>query len=397
MPVYAGCMVRPRFTRSLFALLASLALPLLPAAAQAHAAQNPASQTPAAQTKDASTPWTFAVSGDSRNCGDFVEPAIAVRVKAEHDAFYWLLGDFRWMSEPDQDMVAMQPPGSSLTHSEYQQRAWDDFLTHQMTSFGSFPVFLGRGNHETVKPMTREGYIAKFAPFLNRPEIVAQRKADGANAAPLGPWYHWTEHGVDFITLDNSSRDEFTDAQLKWLRGVLDRDLKPGSGVRAIVAGMHEALPHSTGAEHAMNDWARGERTGELVYTWFYDAQAAGKHVYLIASHSHYYSPDIYDTQYWRERSKTVVPGWIIGSAGAHRYNLPPTARPGAKTHIYGYLQGAVQPDGSIQFSLKEISEQEMVNHRWPNAPLAAIHECYVHNAEEGAATRLRAIGAMLR
>jgi hypothetical protein len=29
--------------------------------------------------------WSFAVSGDSRNCGDFVMPAIAAKVKAEKD------------------------------------------------------------------------------------------------------------------------------------------------------------------------------------------------------------------------------------------------------------------------------------------------------------------------
>ena len=51
------------------------------------------------------TTWTFAVSGDSRNCGDFVMPAIAAKVKAEHDAFYWHLGDFRWISHPDQDLL----------------------------------------------------------------------------------------------------------------------------------------------------------------------------------------------------------------------------------------------------------------------------------------------------
>jgi hypothetical protein len=73
--------------------------------------------------------------------------------------------------------------------------------------------------------MTRQGYIDKFASFLNRPEIADQRKADGADGAPLGPWYHWTRGGVDFITLDNASHDEFSDAQLHWLRGVLDRDL----------------------------------------------------------------------------------------------------------------------------------------------------------------------------
>ena len=56
-----------------------------------------------ALAQTSSDTWSFAVSGDSRNCGDFVMPAIAARVKAEHDAFYWHLGDFRWMSQPDQD------------------------------------------------------------------------------------------------------------------------------------------------------------------------------------------------------------------------------------------------------------------------------------------------------
>jgi len=333
-----------------------------------------------AQTNGAT--WTFAVSGDSRNCGDFVMPAIASSVKAENDAFYWHLGDFRWMSKQDQDLVAMQPAGKDLSIDEYHRVAWDDFVTHQMTSFGTLPVFLGRGNHETVPPMTRVGYIEKFGTFLDRPEIAAQRKADGAGAGPVGPWYHWTHEGVDFITLDNASKDEFTDEQLKWLRGVLDRDLAPDSGIRTIVAGMHEALPHSTGSEHAMDDWDLGNRTGELVYTWFYDAQAAGKYVYLFASHSHYYSPNIFDTPYWKQHSNRIVPGLIVGTAGAHRYQLPKTAKKGAKTHIYGYVQGLVQADGQIDFRLHELSEDDLVKSRWPNAPLDAIHECYVNNSD---------------
>ncbi|MDR3741665.1 MAG: hypothetical protein P4L40_21815 [Terracidiphilus sp.] len=325
--------------------------------------------------------WTFAVSGDSRNCGDFVMPAIAARVSAEHDAFYWHLGDFRWMSQPDEDLQSMQPSGQQLDKGTYQRIAWDDFLTHQMAAFGTLPVFLGRGNHENVTPMTRDGYTAKFSAYLNRPEIVAQRRADGPGAAPIGPWYHWTQNGVDFITLDNADREEFSDAQLRWLRGVLDRDLAPNSGIRSIVAGMHEALPHSTGAEHAMDDWPLGQRTGEQVYQWFQHAQAAGKHVYLLASHSHYYSPDIFHTSYW-ESHGGVVPGIIIGSAGARRYKLPATARSGAKTHIYGYLQGRVLADGSIDFQLRELSESELMRHRWPNAQTDAIHECYIHNAD---------------
>jgi hypothetical protein len=54
-------------------------------------------------------------------------------------------------------MVSMLPVGQTITQSEYQKRAWDDFLTHQMASFGTFSIFLGRGNHEDVPPMTRAG------------------------------------------------------------------------------------------------------------------------------------------------------------------------------------------------------------------------------------------------
>ncbi len=361
-PRYADCMFRMRFTLAL--------VPLVPFAL---ASAMSAAQTPAPS-------WSFAVSGDSRNCGDFVMPAIASKVKAEKDAFYWHLGDFRAMSGPDQDLVSMLPAGTQLSKGDYQLRAWDDFLAHQMTSFDQLPVFLGRGNHENVSPMTRDTYIAKFTGFLNRPELVAQRKADGTDSAPLAPWYHFVRDGVDFITLDNASHDEFSDNQLHWLRAVIDHDLAPNSGVRAIVAGMHEALPHSTGSEHAMDDWELGQRSGELVYNWFYDAQAAGKHVYLIASHSHYYSPNIFNTPYWKQHTGQVVPGMIIGTAGAHRYQLPRDADKSAKTHIYGYVQGTVHPDGAIDFSLHEVDENDLIHAKWPNAPLDAIHECYVNN-----------------
>jgi hypothetical protein len=332
----------------------------------------------------AASNWTFAVSGDSRNCGDFVMPAIAAKVKAENDDFYWHLGDFRWISSVDEDMQAMQPSGSQLSIAEYHQRAWDDFLEHQMASFGSLPVFLGRGNHENVKPMTREGYVAKFSSFLTRPEIQAQRQADGDGNEPVEPWYHWTRDGVDFITLDNASRDEFSAGQLHWLRSVLDRDLAPDSGVRTIVAGMHEALPHSTSSNHGMDDWDLGVQSGEMVYNWLFDAMAAGKHVYILGSHSHYYSPNIFNTPYWKQHGSSVVPGTIIGSAGAHRNRLPKDADKASKTNIYAYLRGTVKADGAIDFALREISEDEMIAQKWPAAPLDKIHECFVHNSDAG-------------
>src|SRR5690242_14324513 len=36
--------------------------------------------------------WTFAVSGDSRNCGDVIMPAIAADSASHAPRFYWHLG-----------------------------------------------------------------------------------------------------------------------------------------------------------------------------------------------------------------------------------------------------------------------------------------------------------------
>jgi len=348
----------------------------------------------AAQTPTSTGTWTFAVSGDSRDCGDFVVPAIATKVKAEKDLFYWHLGDFRKIQKADQDLLSMLPPDTPPpTLEAYQKIAWDDFLTHQMASFGDLPVYMGRGNHEAILPMTRAGYIAKFSSFLNRPDLVAQRKIDEAaelavdanydGKALFGtqPWFHFIRNGADFITLDNADYDEFSIGQMRWLRTVLNLDLAPNSGVKSIVVGMHEALPNSTSIDHGMNDWAQGTHTGATVYTWLYDANAAGKHVYIIASHSHFYSPNIFYTYYWFEYyGKTMLPGWIVGTAGAHRYALPSGADKDSETNIYGYVQGTVHADGTIDLALHKLTEDDLIQSKWPSAPLAAIKDCVDNN-----------------
>jgi hypothetical protein len=81
-----------------------------------------------------------------------------------------------------------------------------------------------------------------------------------------------------------------------------------------------------------------------------------------------------------------VIPGWIIGIAGAHRYKLPEDSGKGSLTSIYCYMQGTVTADGSIAFALHQLTEDDLVQHRWPNAPLDVIHECYIHNTDGPAA-----------
>ena len=56
--------------------------------------------------------WKFAISGDSRNCGDIVMPAIAAGVRSDGAEFYWHLGDYRAMSNFDEDYRRTHPDAS---------------------------------------------------------------------------------------------------------------------------------------------------------------------------------------------------------------------------------------------------------------------------------------------
>jgi len=168
-------------------------------------------------------------------------------------------------------------------------------------------------------------------------------------------YYHWVQNGIDFVTLDNATPDQFDAEQIRWFEGVVKRDAADLS-VRAIVVGMHAALPDSRAPGHSMNDAAQGEQSGRRVYADLLQAQAAGKRVYVLASHSHFYMADLFDTPYWRAHGG-VLPGWIIGTTGAVRYALPEGVTEGesARTNVYGYLLGTVSSDGSIRFEFREI------------------------------------------
>src|SRR6202035_1836304 len=113
--------------------------------------------------------WQFAVSGDSRNCGDIVMPAIASGVLAGRAEFYWHLGDFRAIYTFDEDM---SPPaklglrGKPLNIIDYETAAWPDFISHQLAPFGALPIYLTPGNHENIPPATHDQYLAQFADWL---------------------------------------------------------------------------------------------------------------------------------------------------------------------------------------------------------------------------------------
>ena len=283
-------------------------------------------------------------------------PAIAASVRSDGVEFYWHLGDYRAMSNFDEDYRRTHPQASI---SQYFNDAWPDFIQHQLVPFGDLPVYLEIGNHELVPPMTRDQYIAQFADWLDQPVLQRQRLADNPADHQLKTYFHWIQRGIDFISMDNASADMFDSAQAKWLQMVLANDAK-NSAVRTVVLGMHAALPDSSSAGHSMNDSAQEQASGRKAYAQLAAfRKKTGKNVYVLASHSHFVMNDIYNTACHKD---DLLPGWIMGSAGAVRYRLPLNldAAKLARTDVYGYLLATVAEDGTITFQFKDIKEDDV-------------------------------------
>ncbi|HTK95834.1 MAG TPA: hypothetical protein VL382_09360 [Terriglobales bacterium] len=331
--------------------------------------------------RPAAAQWKFAVSGDSRNCGDVVMPAIAADARREGVRFYWHLGDLRWLSNIDEDIANAKGsrPGNV---DEYRAMAWQDFTEHQMGAWKGIPVFLGIGNHELYGGKTRETFLSQFRLFLDSPGVKAQRLHDNPNDTDPHTYYHWIEGGVDFVYLDNASADQFDPEQMDWLTGVLQR-AATNPDVHTVVLGMHEPLPNSYASNHAMDDWQLGRETGTRVYHQLLDFKSKShKPVLLIASHQHLYMPNVYDTPYWRQNGG-VLPGWIVGSGGAHRYALPANAPSGSKTHVYGYLEGTVDGQGGVQLTYREIHKDEVPPEVKARYAPGFVDWCFAENSDK--------------
>lgn len=332
--------------------------------------------------------WTFAVSGDSRNCGNIVMPAIARDAITAGASFYWHLGDLRRTSNLDEDYVReARFAGTTPSRSTYLGELWSDFRSHQVAPFGQVPFFVGIGNHETVPPKTRDDFRREFADLLDRPELRDQRAADGQPADPKLPpsYYHWTRGGVDFVYLDNATDNSFDAEQVAWFERVVAADMANAS-IRTLVVGMHEQLPHGLGDNHSMCDSTEGVTSGERVYRKLVQVRSTGKRVYVLASHSHFYLAKVFDTAYWRDPAHhgAVLPGWIVGTAGAVRYPLPAEVapEPDARAHVYGYLQGAVHPDGEVRFTFRELSEQDLQQARPADYTPSDVTFCFAQNPD---------------
>jgi hypothetical protein len=336
----------------------------------------------AAQNPPAGGSWQFVASGDARNCGDIVMPAIAETARKNSAAFYWHLGDLRRTYDPDED-IQHQPEhvAAPLSLDAYHAMQWQDFIDNDIAPFGSIPFFIGIGNHEVIAPKTREEYVAKFTPWLDTPVLRARRLKDDPADEPVKSYYHWIDRGIAFYFLDNASNEQLDAAQLAWFERVLARDTADPS-ITTIVVGMHKPLPEGYNLDHGMNESPTGTETGRRIYADLLTARNDGrKRVYVLASHQHFYMEDAYDTQYWKNHGG-VLPGWVVGTAGAVRYALPTPSPKRAMTNVYGSLLAKVRPGGEIRFEFKKINEGDIPSAVTKRYGQEFVHWCFVNNTQ---------------
>jgi Calcineurin-like phosphoesterase len=321
-----------------------------------------------------SNSWYFAVSGDSRDCGDLIMPKIASAIAAKRKEmpvkFYWHLGDFRALYRVDCDIAKRTEPRrkcalESTTDElkptpDYLKAAWPDFIEHQVQPFeqAGIPIYLGIGNHETIG-RGRDEFRSAFRKWLTQPAITKQRAKDTKRkiASLEGDTYfHFVMQGVDFIYLDNSNiynsdpptkkpDPGFSADQLKWLEEILKAD-EADESVKGVVVGMHAALPESVSKSHAMDKTCESFCNGKRAYAMLEHVQAKGKQVLVLASHSHYVEPNAYGTP---EHSGHVLAGWIVGTAGAEQYRLDIK---------YGYLLVEIKTDGTMSASFQQVTRE---------------------------------------
>ena len=95
-----------------------------------------------------SSDWNFAVSGDSRNCGNVVVPSIAAGAAKNNAAFYWHLGDLRAIHGIDEDYQNTPEHRGKTIQKDLQRGILSDALAGGETITG---VTLIKGHHVRLR------------------------------------------------------------------------------------------------------------------------------------------------------------------------------------------------------------------------------------------------------
>jgi hypothetical protein len=90
----------------------------------------------------------------------------------------------------------------------------------------------------------------------------------------------------------------------------------------------------------------------------------------------------IFNTDYWRAHGG-ILPGWIVGTAGAQRYALPSEAASAraSQTDVYGFLLATVKTDGKIDFEFQRLSESDIPSAVVNRYTAPFVHWCFAENS----------------
>ena len=153
--------------------------------------------------------------------------------------------------------------------------------------------------------------------------------------------------------------------------------------VKLLIVGMHESLPDSYSQDHSMTQGSDAGASGRALCKRLLEfRQKSGKPVHVFSSHSHYYLTDIYNTGAWQSNGG-VLPGWLVGTAGAQHYSVPPEVKSFATwaENQYGYALVQVTPGtGAVQIRFVPVQRQDLSAALIGEFGQAAVDFCFSGN-----------------
>ena len=203
------------------------------------------------------------MSGDSRNCGDIVMPAIASGVLASRSEFYWHLGDFRAIYAFDEDMV---PP--ALIGTAAQTADHHHLRDHCLARFHRSPVRALWHTSHPAEPRESRDHPARHArtiPAYNLPTGWIHLRCAHSACRTIRRIINCARTITGSIAIsissrmDNAGPDKFDAAQLTWFHSVVDRAEK-SPAIQTLVVGMHAALPGQLGRRPQHEQLGAGQR-----------------------------------------------------------------------------------------------------------------------------------------
>lgn len=148
---------------------------------------------------------------------------------------------------------------------------------------------------------------------------------------------------------------------------------------------MHESLPDSYSMDHSMNQGSDHGDSGRTIYKRLLEFRKnTGKPVHVFSSHSHYFLTNIYNTGAWQTNGG-VLPGWLVGTAGAQHYSVPPEVKSFATwaENEYGYTVVHVTPGGgsrSVEVEFVPISRKDLAPEAESQFGPDTINFCFSEN-----------------